>query len=675
MNKNYTTHHRFKAVLFLCFLFLSSTFSFSQSTEFRRIQKVVAGDRSTDETFGYSVSISGDFAAVGCPYVDYDENGLDSLYNAGAVYILERNSSGVWIEVAKLTAPNRAIGNNFGCDVDLSGSKLIVGQSGDDFDSNEANPLSDAGSVVIFERNGSGNWVFTQKITATVRAVSDYFGYQVSISGDRAIISSPYNTTDELNANPIGAAGAVFAFEKNISGIWTQIKKIVEPNRYVNNQFGLSLDISDNFFVIGSPHNTTDGSNLNPISDAGSAYVYQWNASTISFFHKIVANDRKYSGLFGSSVTIEGSIIAVGARGESYDEDNLNPVNFAGAIYTYSLAVSPFLAFHYSQKLVAPDRSSDTQLAGMDIDIKNGYVIASSLNSYDNSLTFNDFVSDAGSAYIFNLTIPYTFVKKLTANVREMTDYYGRAVAIGVNSDGMVALVNCNYDDEDENEQNTLHETGSVFFYDECISSTNSITVTSCNNYEFHGSVYTASGTYVDTIPNAIGCDSLVTINLSIYAIDTTLSYLNGFVQSNQGNATYQWINCQTGLAVPGATGQFLNPPANGLYKVVIYPTSVSCSDTSECVFINNVGIGESTISSFSVYPNPSSKDIMISGDLFIQSLSLQSLNGELVQQVDFSNNLVQTHVLDVSKLTKGIYFLRIITENSLTEIVKISIQ
>lgn len=55
--------------------------------------------------------------------------------------------------------------------------------------------------------------------------------------------------------------------------------------------------------------------------------------------------------------------------------------------------------------------------------------------------------------------------------------------------------------------------------------STSSLFVTSCGAYTFHCQVYTTSGVYTQVISNTTGCDSLVTINLTISS--PTVSTLN----------------------------------------------------------------------------------------------------------------------------------------------------
>lgn len=47
-------------------------------------------------------------------------------------------------------------------------------------------------------------------------------------------------------------------------------------------------------------------------------------------------------------------------------------------------------------------------------------------------------------------------------------------------------------------------------------SSSATITATGIDSYTINGQTYTASGTYTQTIPNVVGCDSLLTINLTL---------------------------------------------------------------------------------------------------------------------------------------------------------------
>jgi hypothetical protein len=56
------------------------------------------------------------------------------------------------------------------------------------------------------------------------------------------------------------------------------------------------------------------------------------------------------------------------------------------------------------------------------------------------------------------------------------------------------------------------------FLFTTCLntSSSDSLTVVDSYTWPINGQTYTTSGTYVDTIPNAAGCDSIITLNLTV---------------------------------------------------------------------------------------------------------------------------------------------------------------
>ncbi|QTA79934.1 Integrine FG-GAP repeat-containing protein [Desulfonema limicola] len=87
--------------------------------------KLMPEDRVPHGYFGYSVSISGDYALVGAFNNDGNELG------AGAAYIF-RQSNGQWTQHAKLTASDGRRNDYFGFSVCISGDLAIVGAYRDD---------------------------------------------------------------------------------------------------------------------------------------------------------------------------------------------------------------------------------------------------------------------------------------------------------------------------------------------------------------------------------------------------------------------------------------------------------------------------------------------------------------------------------------------------------------
>ncbi|NOZ37308.1 MAG: hypothetical protein GXP11_04425, partial [Gammaproteobacteria bacterium] len=87
-------------------------------------QKLLASDGTINDWFGRSVSISGDTAIVGAAETN----------DVGSAYVFVRNpATGVWTEQQKLTASDAYLWDSFGVSVSISGDTAIIGASGDDY--------------------------------------------------------------------------------------------------------------------------------------------------------------------------------------------------------------------------------------------------------------------------------------------------------------------------------------------------------------------------------------------------------------------------------------------------------------------------------------------------------------------------------------------------------------
>ena len=85
-----------------------------------------------------------------------------------------------------------------------------------------------------------------------------------------------------------------------------------------------------------------------------------------------------------------------------------------------------------------------------------------------------------------------------------------------------------------------LNENSPLF---EILPAYNDVTISQCNSYEWNGTTYTVSGDYTQTLTSAAGCDSIVTLHLTIHSSDTTfLDVTSCFAytwQSIYGSVTY----------------------------------------------------------------------------------------------------------------------------------------
>ncbi len=145
-------------------------------------------------------------------------------------------------------------------------------------------------------------------------------------------------------------------------------------------------------------------------------------------------------------------------------------------------------------------------------------------------------------------------------------------------------------------------------------SSTGSITVTACRSYLSPSKrrVWKSTAVYKDTITNVAGCDSVITVNLTINNVDASASQSGKVLTATNTTGTYQWLNCSQAMAiVPNETQQSFTAKANGSYAVEV--TENSCKDTSACFTVSGVNI-KSIFNSgvFTIAPNPTSGNFTV---------------------------------------------------------------
>ena len=116
------------------------------------------------------------------------------------------------------------------------------------------------------------------------------------------------------------------------------------------------------------------------------------------------------------------------------------------------------------------------------------------------------------------------------------------------------------------------------------------IVLTACDSLVWNGVNYTSSGIYNQTLTNISGCDSVVTLDLGIIAVDTFVSYAvsSSTLTAIATSATYQWLDCNNNnTPIVGETNQIFSPTSNGSYAVEV--TQNGCTAISSCYTVNNL--------------------------------------------------------------------------------------
>lgn len=377
--------------------------SFSQAvaaTDFTQQAKLTATDGISNDTFGSSVSISGNTAAVGVP-----QFGIRNL--KGAVYIFIRNGA-MWIQQARLEASDGITGDRFGVSVAIEGDTLIVGAYGAFVGENSAQ-----GQAYVFIRSGS-TWTQQQKLVASDGVPDGTFGIRIRMNGNTLIIGTNsavkaayifvrsgtvWTQQQKLSANDsprnFGARMAIDGDTCVVSGsdsieqrtayifvrsgtIWTQQQKITANE---GGEFGTDIVVYGNTLFIGAPSVVVNG------IVQGAVYVFTRNGDTWTQQQKLVGSGGQANDDFGASIAFNRQTLVIGAYGF------VQP----GSVYIFTNTET---GWKEEQKIQA-DPSVENNRFGVASISNNTIIVGAS----------NDMVGGVqqGAAYIFTANRPTQF--------------------------------------------------------------------------------------------------------------------------------------------------------------------------------------------------------------------------------------------------------------------------
>lgn len=172
-----------------------------------------------------------------------------------------------------------------------------------------------------------------------------------------------------------------------------------------------------------------------------------------------------------------------------------------------------------------------------------------------------------------------------------------------------------------------------------------------------NGGTYDSTGIYQYVLPAINGCDSIVTLDLTVNTVNTTVVLDNNNITmyGTTAGTSYQWIDCSDNSPISGANQSSFTPTANGDYAMVIEQNG--CVDTSDCISIVSIGLSEYINGAISVYPNPAKEviNIEIPHELLGVTNSIYTLSGALVSKIELNNSV---NPINISSWPKGVYII-----------------
>ena len=216
-------------------------------------------------------------------------------FGSGKVNYYQKNSNDTWSFHSTFSSDDNQSGDEFGHDLDLDGDHLIVGSPLSDGDGNNS------GAAYVFEFNGSA-WTQSQKLAPSSLSVDDKFGYSVALSANLAFVGAVNGDAGVSNT------GCVYVFEK-ISGLWTEVAKIVPPDLVADQLFSSNLEVFDDLLMVAAPQAGEDGFSYVYRMDGNSS---QWTLRSSLDCKAADSNNQDVT-----SISLTNGMAVMGSPGDS----------------------------------------------------------------------------------------------------------------------------------------------------------------------------------------------------------------------------------------------------------------------------------------------------------------------------------------------------------------------
>lgn len=259
----------------------------------------------------------------------------------------------------------------------------------------------------------AGPWAQLAQPVATNDQSRQFFGMSVAVSGNVVVVGQPYTFGNNSN-------GVAFVFTKPKTGGWNNLIQsavLVPSDGLSSDLFGSSVAISGDVIVVGSPANQCN------TCGPGRAYVYVkpaggWSGQ-LTETAELKASDGVNGAVFGTSISVSGNTVVVGAPGET-----------PGAAYVFVEPANGWVNMTQTAKLTASDGATGDEFS-TSVSVSGGTIVVGAPLAAGATV-------QAGAAYVFPEPAGgwtnMTQTAKLTASDGASFDQLGLGVAVNGNT-------------------------------------------------------------------------------------------------------------------------------------------------------------------------------------------------------------------------------------------------
>jgi hypothetical protein len=284
---------------------------------------LTASDGADNDSFGSAVALSGDMALIGAP-----GHTVGGHSNQGAAYVFTRSGTTWSQQGGDLKASDGAVNDFFGSAVGLSGSTALVGALG-----HTVNGHSYQGAAYVFTRSGTTWSQQGGDLTASDGAANDHFGCAVALSGDAALIGAPNHTVGSNSDQ-----GAAYVFTRS-GASWSWQATLTATGGAVDDLFGSAVALSGDTALVGTPYPNGQGAaygvflppTITPTVAAGQGTISPSTPQIVSYGATPSFTFAPAAGYHVATVSVDGSPVTMTAA---------NTYTFPAVSADYTLAVS-----------------------------------------------------------------------------------------------------------------------------------------------------------------------------------------------------------------------------------------------------------------------------------------------------------------------------------------------
>jgi choice-of-anchor B domain-containing protein len=189
----------------------------------------------------------------------------------------------------------------FGSAVAIAGDEVLVGRPG--LVLGFPMPASETGAVHVYRRDGAGRWVESSTVTAEGISIEDGFGSAIAVEGNVLAVGAPGTAENR---------GAVYLFEREGAGRWTQRAKLSAGSGSSGDLLGHALAMRGNLLLAGSPGYA---------DSQGRVIVFRRGADGAwSEQGSLVGSTTNSKERFGAALALDNDRVLVGAPGQIFGD-------------------------------------------------------------------------------------------------------------------------------------------------------------------------------------------------------------------------------------------------------------------------------------------------------------------------------------------------------------------